>query len=169
MLEKISKVIITGPVERRTDVLEALQRLGLVQVETYTGDTFSTDGREVDTSAAEQSKNVLKSLEKLKRQAVSYDGDIPDCEEDAQTIIETLPDMIREHSRLRDRETTLRNKLDSLRPWGTFDLELLRDIEERGKVSIQFWDVALKDREDVDTDKAIAAVEISRDTNAAIS
>ncbi|MFO7735625.1 MAG: V-type ATPase 116kDa subunit family protein [bacterium] len=163
MLENIRKIIITGPSDNKDSVLKKLQNLSLIEVEPYTGDLFKTDGRATDTTPSENALSAFKSIEKIEQRTKESDSLPEPSSETPEKIIKELPNLLKEESSLKDRETNLKNKLYSISPWGNFDLTLIRDIEKKGNIHIQFWDVSFKDIDEISIDEAIASIEISRD------
>ena len=163
MITGMQKLLLVGPAENKEKVIAALQRSGVVEVEPYKGSSFSVDGREVSTVRADLIIWTVKTIEKyaitaertgLKKNG--YEG-IP------QTIVDRIPVLDREYRKCREEAVLLHNKLKFLEPWGDFLLKDILEIEKRGNVVIQFWDVAQKVAHEVKIEGAIADVEVFHD------
>ncbi|HSW61473.1 MAG TPA: hypothetical protein VLJ60_11775, partial [bacterium] len=163
MITGMQKLLLVGPAENKEKVIAALQRSGVVEVEPYKGSSFSVDGREVSTVRADLIIWTVKTIEKyaitaertgLKKNG--YEG-IP------QTIVDRIPVLDREYRKCREEAVLLHNKLKFIEPWGDFLLKDILEIEKRGNVVIQFWDVAQKVAHEVKVEGAIADIEVFHD------
>ncbi len=146
MIEKMHKVLFAGPLEIRSDFIVKLQEKGVVEPESYKGELFSKNGKEVDTSSADRILAIFKTLKKYRSEALETDlrkdGKILIHE-----IIEQLPLIEDELRAAKENELQLNKTKSILEPLGDFDITDLNDIEKRGSVCLQFWETSLKNFE----------------------
>jgi len=143
MISNMQKLLLAGSEKQKESVLHALQKAGVVEVTPYKGKEYSVDGRKVSTKKAEEVRTALKLLEKYNTIVVKKEIQITEFNGDAQEVVKTIPELDRRYKELRDAQVVLKNRIDSLEPWGKFSLNELKEIEKAGLV-IQFWDVAQK-------------------------
>ena len=143
MISKIQKLLLAGSEKHKESVLHALQKAGVVEVTPYKGKEFSVDGRKVSTKRAEDIRTSLRLLEKYRGIAEKKEIEVSTFTGDVEEAIKKAPELDSRYRELRDAQTVLRNRINSLEPWGKFSLNELREIEKAGVV-IQFWDVAQK-------------------------
>lgn len=130
-------------------------------MEPYTGELFEKEGREVDASKLDRIETAYRSLKRYEPKGEKEKDLCP------IKLVDRLFDLEKRLEDTKEVIKILNHKMESIEPWGSFDLSLLKDIEKRGKVAIQFWDVSLKvlDRlEGITIENHIAAVEIFTDT-----
>lgn len=165
MIERMRKILILGPRPHQEELLRRLQDAGIVQVEAYHGDAYPIDGRHVTPLGADLALSAYRTLQKYERQ-MRLEKVTPPTDRSGlppERIVEELP-LLEDRVRiLRDKIQQLSNKLDSIEPWGTFDLAALRDICEKGGLTIQFWEVAHDYADDVSIEGAIAVMEVTVD------
>lgn len=165
MIERMRKILILGPRPHQEELLRRLQDAGIVQVEPYHGDAYPIDGRHVTPLGADLALSAYRTLQKYERQ-MRIEKITPPSERSGlppERIVEDLP-LLEDRVRvLRDKIQQLSNKLDSIEPWGTFDLAALREICEKGNLTIQFWEVAHDYADEVSIEGALAVMEVNVD------
>jgi len=159
----MQKLLLVGPAENKEKVLSALQRSGVVEVESYKGSLFPVDGREVSTVRADLIIWAIKTVERYAAAAERTGLTRNDCEGDPATLVDRIPVLDREHRKCREETVQLQNKLNFIAPWGDFLIKDIREIEQKGNVFIQLWDVAQKVAHEVKIEEAIAEIEIFHD------
>ncbi|HQN73198.1 MAG TPA: V-type ATPase 116kDa subunit family protein [bacterium] len=163
MITGMQKLLLVGPAENKEKVLSALQRSGVVEVESYKGSLFPVDGREVSTVRADLIIWAIKTVERYAAAAERTGLTRNDCEGDPATLVDRIPVLDREHRKCREETVQLQNKLNFIAPWGDFLIKDIREIEQKGNVFIQLWDVAQKVAHEVKIEEAIAEIEIFHD------
>jgi len=165
MIERMRKLLVLGPEPVKERFLARLQEEGLVQVEPYRGDALPIDGRHTVPLPAEKALTAYRTLVKYEKQARRENERLPEASpgEKVEEIVENLP-LLEDKLRLtKEKIQQLRNKRDSLLPWGDFDLSLVRALRERGGLVIQFWEVAHEFADAIEVPEVIAVMEVNVD------
>ncbi len=147
MIEKMGKILILGPQNRKNILLEKLQSVGVIQVESYKGDSYRKDTIDIDVSESDKALQAYKIVQKY--------GDFSDINsknlfspKDSEMNIDSLiEDILKKERRLSlIKEDIIRanSKKTVFTPWGEFSLELLNGIEKKATVSFQFWEISQK-------------------------
>lgn len=143
MISNMQKLLLVGSEKHKESTLLTLQKAGVVEVTPYKGKEFGVDGRKVSTKRAEEVRTSLKLLEKYGSIAEKKEVERKPFKGDIEQTIKTIPQLDSRYKELRDAQVVLKNRINSLEPWGKFSVNELREIEKAGLV-IQFWDVAQK-------------------------
>ncbi len=165
MIERMHKVLLLGPEPVKEAFLARLQEAGLVQVEPYHGEALPIDGRHAVPLPAERALSVYRTLVKYEKQARRENERLLEVvpTEDVAVIIDRLP-LLEDSLRLaKEKLQQLRNKRDSLLPWGDFDLSTVHALRERGGLVIQFWEVAHELADTIEIPEALAVMEVNSD------
>ncbi|HPV21117.1 MAG TPA: hypothetical protein PK102_05735, partial [bacterium] len=91
MITGMQKLLLVGPAENKEKVLSALQRSGVVEVESYKGSLFPVDGREVSTVRADLIIWAIKTVERYAAAAERTGLTRNDCEGDPATLVDRIP------------------------------------------------------------------------------
>lgn len=165
MITEMQKLLLVGPQNKKETILSSLQNSGVVEIAPYKGELFSVDGREVSAVRADLVIWTIKTVERYVAAAErsgltksGYDGQ-------PEQIVDRIPVLDREHRRCKEEVILLQNKLRFLEPWGDFSLKDINDIEKKGNVVVQLWDVAMKVVDEVKIEGAIADIEIFHDSD----
>ncbi len=138
MIQKMKKVIIVAPCERKAALLDGIRDLGLVHI----SETAAPDS-ELSAELAELNRvngvlqEVKKAAEKAKKGSKA-EPEILDSRkefvegEDFDELHRSLVSAIDERSSLADEITRMRVTRDSIAKWGDFDPSEIRELQERG-------------------------------------
>jgi len=165
MIERMRKLLFMGPSSVKEEFLSRLQEAGLVQIEPYRGDSLPIDGRHALPQPAEQALSSYRTLLKYEKQAQReriFLSSFP-LQEPVERIVEELPLLEDKVRSLREKLQQLRNKRDSLLPWGDFDLSTIQALKERGHLTIQFWEVSHEYADTIDIPPVLGAMEVAAD------
>jgi len=162
MISNMQKLLLVGSEKHKESTLLALQKAGVVEVTPYKGKEYGIDGRKVSTKRVEEVRTALKLLEKYSAIAQKKEVEIKPFNGDVEQIIKTAPKLDSRYKELRDSQVVLKNRIDSLEPWGKFSINELKEIEKAGLV-IQFWDVAQKYADLAIVENALAEITIQAD------
>lgn len=160
MITGMDKLLLMGLAENKERVLSNLQKAGLVEIEPYKGSKYSVDGREVSSVRAELIIWSYKTVTRYASTAEKAGFSKNEYPGNPAEIVDKIPLLDREYRKCKEEITLLQNKLKFIEPWGEFSLKDIREIEKKGNVTVQFWDVAQKNAHEVKTEGAIAEIEI---------
>lgn len=157
MIEKMKKVLFIGPDNTKEIMLHDLQRLGILQIEPYTGDSIEKEDATIDTSRADKIAAVLKILKQH-----TPEKDIDQKAGATYDTAEEIASLDRRLQQLREEEKALKSKHDILCQWGSFSMSDLNYIEETGGVIIQFWDVPARIADTLSVPEAESLLVVSK-------
>ncbi len=163
MIDKVRKILIVGSQKEKNDVLNDLQKVGVVQIEPYKGETFKVEGGIVSTHLTNKISVALKIISKYENIVKKLNIEPVDFPGTREDILEDIPSLDAELKEVKENQVILKNKIDSLIPWGNFSLKQLKDIEEKGNLAIQFWDVAQKVADEITVKDVIAEIPVTKD------
>lgn len=165
MIERMRKLLVMGPENRKEEFLARLQGAGIVQVEPYRGAALPVDGRHVVPLKADLALSAYRTLQRYQKQAHKEGLALPagSCELTPQQIVDELPQLEDRIRILRDKIQQLSNKRESIEPWGDFDLATLDALRKQGRLTIQFWEVAHAYADNLVIEGAIAVCEVTVD------
>ncbi len=165
MIERMRKLLVMGPGTRKEEFLARLQAAGIVQVEPYKGSDQRIDGRSTTPLKADLALTAYRTLQRYEKQARLEKAAIPTetCALAPQQIVDELPRLEDKIRILRDKIQQLTNKLESIEPWGDFDLAALDALRKRGRLTIQFWEVSHNYADNLVIEGAIAVCEVTVD------
>ncbi len=135
MISRMKKLLLVGPQSSKENALGLLQKVGLVEIESYKGKTYGIDGRTVSTAKADAAMMAIRIIDRYVTQAEKEGAKRPEDDQTAETLVEEIPRLEAEYKKCKEQKTILENKLQFLEPWGVFSLKDIRRIEEAGNVS----------------------------------
>lgn len=150
MIKKMKKVLILGPEDNRKKIFKSLQKKGVVEIDNYTGSQYETSDVMVDSAFSDKILNMYKYLQKYEDIASEYNVNIDHSSESQEDIFETVNDLEKELSSLKENEQLLKTKIRLVEPWGRFNNEDFNYIEKKSGVHIQFWEASEKIYETLD-------------------
>ena len=143
-IAKMNRVFIVGPSLHKEETMRFLQSAGVVHLEPVT--PLAGD-REKEASAALLRLRKYGQIEQAVNQYSRHEKKSPaDCPDEA--LIHLAEEMLTAIQEIRNRRQSLERLADDLAPWGDFDPDLLRRLEDDG-VLIRRWRMDRKKSDDL--------------------
>lgn len=124
----LNKVWIIGQLQRKAEILDALQSLGLVHLVDLEVDGPPTEepGSRLGRSLSEHLENAIRYLDEspVKRRQATFDTDV-----DIESLIHQVVENQKLKRALTDRVDALTEREKTLRPWGNFCLPDIDELE----------------------------------------
>lgn len=164
MIERMLKILVAGPEDIKESILAQIQNIGVIQADSYKGDEFAVDGRELQTIEAEKALSAYKTLVRYEREFGLTGIKAQPSQMPAKKIIAEIEELDNTLKNLLEQRHQFNKKLEDIAPWGRFSLELIKELERDGGVSAQFWQIPLKLEGNIGESGALSFVETSRDS-----
>lgn len=160
MIARMQKLLMVGPQERKEQVLRALQKAGLVEIQPYQGKQYPIDGRTVSSAKADAALQAIKTTDRY--------ADTPSDEAtlgavraaDLEALVTEVPQLENELKKCTEEISLLDQKLNAMEPWGMFCLRDIHYIQITGNLVIQFWFVPRKMESEINTSESLATITI---------
>ncbi len=137
MIDRMRKVLFVGPENQKNRVLADLQKLGVVEITGYTGERKNpNEANEVSGVSAERLLEVYNFLKRYKSETATPE---PDPGKQVNKAVEEIETLRKELFSLQFSKGLISENIIKAEKWGSFDLEMLNDIQLRGNMVVQFW------------------------------
>ncbi|MBP5436241.1 hypothetical protein J6Z39_10550 [bacterium] len=163
MISKMQKLLLVGPQKKKDEIIEKLQKAGVVEVMPYKGREFATDGRLVTTAKADTALSALKLADKYNAAAANANRKTNQLDFSAADAADKIIELDASLKKIRDELALLGSKMKTVEMLGNFSLSDIRSIEERGKIRIQIWESAKKSADEINFEDVLAVFKIYSD------
>ena len=163
MISKMQKLLLVGPQKKKDEIIEKLQKAGVVEVMPYKGREFATDGRLVMTAKADTALSALKLADKYNAAAANANRKTNQLDFSAADAADKIIELDASLKKIRDELALLGSKMKTVEMLGNFSLSDIRSIEERGKIRIQIWESAKKSADEINFEDVLAVFKIYSD------
>lgn len=163
MISKMQKLLLVGPQKKKDEIIEKLQKAGVVEVMPYKGKEFATDGRLVTTAKADSALSALKLADKYNAAVANTGRKTNPVDLSAADAADKIIELDASLKKIRDELALLGGKMKTLETLGNFSLSDIRSIEERGKIRIQVWESAKKSADEINFEGVLAVFKIYSD------
>ncbi len=137
MIEKMRKILFIGPQDSKDEVLKLLQKEGVVELAPYEKERRTI---EISRSRAEHIIDSYNFLREYKTRSEEYHFEEEDePEKKTKEIYDALEGFRKRLYSLHAEEQLIRKNIEKALPWGRFDLNLIKEIKDRGSTYVQFW------------------------------
>lgn len=143
MIDRMYKVLFVGPENQKNRVLENLQELGVIEITGYKEEQKNTsqtvgasEANGVSAARAEHLLEVYNFLKQYKPETALPES-LPGKK--VNEAVEEIEALRKELFSLQLSEGLISENIIKAEKWGSFDLELLNDIQLRGNMAVQFW------------------------------
>jgi V/A-type H+-transporting ATPase subunit I len=131
------KVLFVGPENQKNRVLADLQGLGVIEITGYKAEQKNpNEANEVSRVSAEHLLEVYNFLKRYKPETAAPE---PAPGKQVNEAVEEIEALRKELFSLQFSEELIRDNINKTEKWGSFDLEMLNDIQLRGNMVVQFW------------------------------
>lgn len=171
MIDRMHKVLFVGPENQKNRVLANLQELGVIEITGYTGEhrNLSEVGAASDLSevnaaneaSGASAEHLLEIYDFLKQYKMETAAPEPAHGKRVNEAVEEIDALRKELFSLKFSEGLINENIIKAEKWGSFDLELLNDIQSRGNMDVQFWICAGK--YELCHPEGVVGIEISSD------
>ncbi len=140
MIEKMSKVLFVGPHEKKEELIKSLQKMGVLEIKPHESDL---KGLEINRSSADHIRDTYIFLKEYKHLAdestlsTTYDDEL-ECDK----LCGSLQSYKKQIFQLLTEEQSIRSEMERIRIWGYFDIHTIKEMRERGKTYLQFWETS---------------------------
>jgi len=137
VIDRMHKVLFVGPENQKNNVLADLQELGVIEITGYTAEHNNLS--EVGAVSEVSAEHLLEVYNFLKRYKPETAVPEPAPGKRVNEAVEEIETLMKELFSLRFSEGLINENIIKAEKWGSFDLELLNDIQLRGNMFVQFW------------------------------
>ncbi|MBA7532527.1 hypothetical protein ES705_24753 [subsurface metagenome] len=140
MIDRMRKVLFVGPGNQKHRVLADLQELGVIEITGYTGDRKNlSEAVEASEAIAARAEHLLEVYNFLKPYKPETAAPEPAPGKQVNEVVAEIEALRKELFSLKLSEGLISENIIKTEKWGSFDLEMLNDIQLRGNMVVQFW------------------------------